>query len=251
MIELREVRKQFHRGAVAVDGISLSIAAGQIACIIGTSGCGKTTTLKMINRLIEPTSGDIVVNERLVREQDPIELRRSIGYVIQSAGLMPHLTLRDNVALLEKVKGVERRKRHARADALLDLVGLAPDMYGDRYPNALSGGQRQRVGIARALMSDPAVMLMDEPFGALDPITRRKMHDEFLALNKRLRKTIVVVTHDLEEAFKLGDMVVLMHKGRLVQQGTRDDFTNNPADDFVREFVVSHLSQPRESRREA
>lgn len=244
MIELCNVRKQYPGGSVAVDGVSLLIPSGKIACIIGTSGCGKTTTLKMINRLIEPTSGEIIVNGKDVRAQDAIELRRSIGYVIQSAGLMPHLTLRDNVALLEKVRGTNRKARHARADELLDLVGLAPNAYGDRYPNELSGGQRQRVGIARALMSTPAVILMDEPFGALDPITRLKMHDEFLALNKKLEMTIVIVTHDLGEAFRLGDMVVLMHKGQIVQRGNLEDFTKRPANEFVREFIVSHLHQP-------
>ena len=239
MLELRKVRKVFPGGAVAVDGVSFDVPTGSITCLLGTSGCGKTTTLKMINRLLEPTSGDILVDGKSVRAADPIRLRREIGYVVQKGGLMPHMTARRNVALLEEVKGSGARARTRRADELLAMVGLPPGEYGDRYPSELSGGQQQRVGIARALMSDPPILLMDEPFSALDPITRSRIHDEHLRINQRLKKTIVIVTHDLSEAFKLGDDIILMRKGSIVQRGHRDDFLDNPADDFAAEFIRS------------
>ncbi|HUS68811.1 MAG TPA: ATP-binding cassette domain-containing protein [Kofleriaceae bacterium] len=239
MLELRKVKKVFPGGAVAVDGVSFEVPTGTITCLLGTSGCGKTTTLKMINRLLEPTAGDILLDGRSVRDGDPVTLRRGIGYVVQKGGLMPHMTARRNVALLEEVKGTAARARASRADELLALVGLAPAEYGDRYPSEMSGGQQQRVGIARALMSDPPVLLMDEPFSALDPITRSRIHEELLRINARLKKTIVIVTHDLAEAFKLGDDIVLMRAGRIVQRGRREDFLERPADDFAAEFIRS------------
>jgi osmoprotectant transport system ATP-binding protein len=253
MITLSEVRKVYGGSAVAVDGVSFEVPEGTTTCLIGMSGCGKTTTLKMINRLLEPTAGEIRVNGGSVREQDAIQLRRSIGYVVQKGGLMPHMTVRRNVALLEEVKRAEAKARGKRADELLDLVGLQPDQYGDRYPGELSGGQQQRVGIARALMSDPPVLLMDEPFGALDPITRSRMHAELLRINSKLRKTIVIVTHDLAETFKLGDDIILMRAGKIVQRGRRADFLERPADDFVEEFVrsqVDGIAEPQTDSRQ-
>lgn len=239
MLELRKVRKVFPNGAIAVDGVSFAVPTGTITCLLGTSGCGKTTTLKMINRLLEPSSGDILLDGESVRSRDPVGLRRAIGYVVQKGGLMPHMTVRRNVGLLEEVKGSAARSRARRADELLALVGLSPADHGDRYPAELSGGQQQRVGIARALMSDPPVLLMDEPFSALDPITRARIHDELLRINQRLKKTIVIVTHDLAEAFKLADDIVLMRAGRIVQRGCRDDFIERPIDDFAAEFIRS------------
>jgi osmoprotectant transport system ATP-binding protein len=240
MLELRNLRKVFPGGAVAVDGVSLHVPRGTITCLLGTSGCGKTTTLKMINRLLEPTSGDVLLEGSSVRARDPVGLRREIGYVVQKGGLMPHMTAARNVALLEEVRGTPARLRARRADELLDLVGLPPDQYRGRYPAELSGGQQQRVGIARALMSDPPLLLMDEPFSALDPLTRARIHGELLLINQRLKKTIVLVTHDLAEAFKLGDDIVLMRAGRIVQRGSRDDFLSRPIDEFAAEFVRSH-----------
>lgn len=241
MIKVTNVKKVYPGGTVAVDSISFHVPEGTITCLIGTSGCGKTTTLKMINRLVEPSEGEILINGRPVQKSDPIELRRSIGYVIQRGGLMPHMTIRRNIALLEEVKGTAPEKRKARAEELMQLVGLPPETYAHRYPAELSGGQQQRVGIARALMADPPVLLMDEPFGALDPITRSHLHQELLTLNRQLKKTIMIVTHDLAEAFKLGNEIILMNKGQVVQKGGRSDFIENPANDFAAEFVSSQM----------
>jgi len=243
MITFENVTKTFNQTDV-VKNLSFSVAKGQITCLIGTSGCGKTTTLKMINRLINPTSGRILINDRVQNTIPILELRRSIGYVIQEIGLFPHLTIFKNVWLLEEVKKIPKEKRIERAYEVLDSVGLNPSTYGDRYPKELSGGQRQRVGIARALMSDPDILLMDEPFGALDPITKNKMHQEFWDWNQKLNKTIVLVTHDLSEAFKLGEEIILMNKGEVIQKGkTKDIFINSPANEFVSEFVKSQMIQ--------
>ncbi len=227
---------------MAVDNISFEVPKGEIACIIGTSGCGKTTTLKMINRLVEPTSGEIRANGKLAKNFDPVEWRRSMGYVIQKAGLFPHMTVSENVSLLSRIKKRKIKDIRSRTQELLSMVGLEPALYMDRYPVELSGGQQQRVGIARALMEDPPIMLMDEPFGALDPITRNSMHEEFQTLNKELQKTILIVTHDLEEAFKLGNKVVLMDKGKIIQQGQKRDFIEGPANQFVEEFVCEQIN---------
>jgi osmoprotectant transport system ATP-binding protein len=237
MIELKNVSKRYAEDVWAVRDISFVVPEGTICCLIGTSGCGKTTTLKMVNRLIEPSSGEIRVAGRDIKNVDVIELRRSIGYVIQKVGLLPHLTVSENIMLLESLKGADKKTSLVRVYTLLETVGLTPAQYVDRYPSELSGGQQQRVGIARALMSDPPVILMDEPFGALDPMTKSKMHLEFLALNRTLRKTIVMVTHDLQEAFKLGDQIILMSDGAIVQKGTRNDFIEHPATPFAAEFV--------------
>lgn len=225
----------------AVNGVSFEVSEGETLCLIGTSGSGKTTCLKMLNRLIEPTSGEIEINGENILEQDPIVLRRSLGYVIQKAGLMPHLTVAQNVGLLPRLMEWDSDERAKRVNELLSLVNLPPEQYRDRYPAELSGGQQQRVGVARALVLDPPIILMDEPFGALDPITREGLHDEFLRLKSEVGKTVVMVTHDLAEAFKLGDKIALMDKGQLVQLGSEDDFRESPENEFVRDFVRSHV----------
>ncbi len=241
MIKVENLIKCYGGNTNAVDSISFEIETGSIGCLIGTSGCGKTTTLKMINRLVEPTSGSVWVNNSECHEVDVIQWRRKIGYVIQKAGLLPHLTVRENIEILSQILGKEKKKRNMRSDELMEIVGLTPSIYAKRYPAELSGGQQQRVGIARALMEDPPVMLMDEPFGALDPITRNSLHEEFLNLNKHLGKTILIVTHDMDEAFKLGNDVILMNKGEIVQIGDRDHFINEPKNEFVRDFVTGQL----------
>ena len=232
----RDVRKVFADGHRALDGVSLEARTGEVLAILGTSGSGKTTLLKLVNRLIDPTSGEILVGDRPTTAWDPIELRRSMGYVIQEAGLMPHMTIRANVGLVPKLKGVNKLSRDEAADRCLGLVGLDAKLIGERFPHQLSGGQRQRVGVARALASDPNLILMDEPFGALDPITRREIQDEFRSLQRDLGKTVILVTHDLREACRMADRLALVAHGRLVQFGEPADFLERPADEFVRSF---------------
>jgi osmoprotectant transport system ATP-binding protein len=245
LIQLREVSKVFHDPArgeiVAVDRVSFSVDAGETLCLIGTSGCGKTTTMKLVNRLIEPSGGEILVDGEDVRSVDEIALRRRIGYVIQSGGLFPHMSVGRNVGLLCELEGWSRRRRDARVAALLELVNLPPDEFAHRYPADLSGGQRQRVGVARALALDPDYVLMDEPFGALDPITRDQIQQEFERLESIVRKTVILVTHDLREALRLGDRIALMDAGRIVQIGTEAELRDAPAEPFVTEFMTSHL----------
>ena len=242
MIELRSVRKVFGgegaAGHVALDGVDLTVKAGELHALIGTSGCGKTTTLRLVNRLEEPTSGEVRVDGADVRSADPIRLRRGIGYVIQSGGLFPHWTVAQNVGALCELEGYAPGRTAARVEELLALVGLDPAKFGQRMPRELSGGQRQRVGVARALALDPAHLLLDEPFGALDPITRAELIQELQPLFARLGKTVLLVTHDLDEAFALGDRITLMDRGRVVQTGVADDFTARPADEFVARFVA-------------
>jgi len=222
----------------AVEDLSLEVPAGKICVLVGPSGCGKTTSLKMVNRLIEPTSGRILVGDRDVAGSDVIELRRSIGYVIQQVGLFPHQTVGENVATVPRLLGWDADRRQARAAELLQLVGLDPARYASRYPSALSGGERQRVGVARALAADPPVLLMDEPFGAVDPIVRERLQNELLKLQERLAKTILFVTHDIDEAIKMGDLVAVMQLGgRLAQFGPPSEILANPASDFVARFV--------------
>jgi osmoprotectant transport system ATP-binding protein len=222
----------------AVDQLSLSIPAGDICVLVGPSGAGKTTAMKMVNRLIEITEGDIRIDERSVRSLDPDELRRRIGYVIQQVGLFPHLNVAGNVATVPRLLGWDRRRIAQRSEQLLELVGLDPDRYGRRYPNELSGGERQRVGLARALAGDPRVMLMDEPFGALDPITRARLQDEFLRLHRELRKTVIFVTHDIDEAIKMGTRIAVLREGGvLAQYATPDQLLAQPVDDYVARFV--------------
>jgi len=231
-----EVRKRFPDGHEALAGVSLSVARGQVLAILGTSGSGKTTLLRLVNRLIEPTSGRVVVDGKDAADWDPIALRRSTGYVIQEAGLLPHLDILANVALVPRLKGMAREAREAAAREGLHLVGLDPGRFAGLFPHQLSGGQRQRVGVARALAADPALILMDEPFGALDPITRRELQDEFRTLQRRLGKTVVVVTHDIREACRIADRLALLDRGVLVQQGTPAEMVGAPATEFARAF---------------
>jgi osmoprotectant transport system ATP-binding protein len=247
VIELQGVRKVFRdpqgRDVVAVDDVSFSVRRGETLCLIGPSGCGKTTTLKLINRLLEPGEGTIFVGGEDVALSDVISLRRRIGYVVQSGGLFPHMTVAGNVGLLCELEGWPRERTRARIEELLELVNLPPDEFADRYPSEISGGQRQRVGVARALALDPESILMDEPFGALDPVTRDQIHVEFERLESIVRKTIVMVTHDMFEAFRLGDRVALMDEGRLVQIGTEEDFRERPASPVVTEFLRKHMHE--------
>ena len=238
-ILLDGVTKRYNaKSAPAVDNITMEIPAGEIVMLVGPSGCGKTTTMKMINRLIEPTSGRILIGDEDVTHRDPDQLRRHIGYVIQGAGLFPHLTVADNIAIVPRLLKWDKTRIAARVDELLDLVNLDPAQYRDRHPRELSGGQQQRVGVARALAADPPVLLMDEPFGAVDPITRQRLQDELLRLQDELRKTIVFVTHDFDEAVKLGDRIAILQQGaEIVQFDTPEQILANPANDFVRDFV--------------
>ncbi|HEX6247330.1 MAG TPA: ABC transporter ATP-binding protein [Nocardioidaceae bacterium] len=238
MIRLSGISKTYPDGTVAVQDLDLDVPRGAVVCLVGPSGCGKSTTLKMVNRLIEPTSGTITVDGRDVTHGDPVELRRHIGYVIQQVGLFPHQTIRTNVSTVPSLLGWDRKKAAARAEELLALVGLDPDTYGGRYPHQLSGGERQRVGVARALAADPPVLLMDEPFGAVDPINRANLQEEFLRLQRELHKTVMLVTHDIDEAVTMGDRVaVFAPGGRLRQYAEPAQVLGRPADDFVARFV--------------
>ncbi|WP_239310954.1 ABC transporter ATP-binding protein [Frankia sp. Cj3] len=239
MIRLERVSKHYPgQSAPAVSELSLDIRDGEIAVLLGPSGCGKTTTLRLINRLIEPSAGRIFLNGEDVTRADPDQLRRRIGYVIQQVGLFPHLTIAENIGLIPRTLRWDKSRVRARVDELLDLVGLEPRAYRGRYPKQLSGGEQQRVGVARALAADPPAMLMDEPFGAIDPITRERLQDEFLNLQAQIRKTIVLVTHDVGEAVKLGDRIaVLAERASLVQYDTPSKILAEPADGFVRSFI--------------
>lgn len=236
VIEFIDVDKTYGETAI-VKGLNLSIPKGQLVTLIGPSGCGKTTTLKMINRLIEPSRGSILVAGEDTRRVDPVELRRKIGYVIQQIGLFPHMTIEDNIGLVPKLTGQDRARYRKRAEELLNLVGLDPKTFGKRYPRELSGGQQQRIGVARALAADPEIILMDEPFSALDPISREQLQDELVKLQLQLKKTIVFVTHDMDEALKIADQIILMRDGVIVQQDIPEQFLRYPKNDFVREFV--------------
>lgn len=239
MIRLEDVSKTYPGARVpAVQGVTFSVPEGETCVLIGPSGCGKTTTLKMVNRLIEPSSGKILLDGQNVLDQDPVSLRRTIGYVIQQIGLFPHMTIRDNVATVPELLGWDEQEIDTRVDELLDLMGLSPGTYRSRYPRELSGGQRQRVGVARALAADPPVMLMDEPFGAIDPITRDRLQNEFLRLQKRIKKTIMFVTHDIDEAIKMGTLLCILQVGGLVEQfDTPANVLATPANQFVADFV--------------
>ncbi|GAA2676090.1 MULTISPECIES: ABC transporter ATP-binding protein [Actinosynnema] len=243
-IELVDVTKRYGgTKRAAVDSVSMTIPAGEIVVFVGPSGCGKTTTMRMINRLIEPTSGKITIDGADTRSLDPDELRRGIGYAIQQAGLFPHMTVAQNVGTVPGLLGWNKSKVRDRVDEMLDLVGLDPADYRDRYPRQLSGGQQQRVGVARALAADPPVLLMDEPFGAVDPITRGNLQDQLLRLQSELGKTIVFVTHDFDEAVKLGDRIaVLGEQSRILQYDTPEAVLANPADDTVAGFVGAGAS---------
>ena len=237
-IRLEGVSKVYADGTVGVAELDLTFAAGELTVLVGPSGCGKTTTMKMINRIIEPTTGRILLGGEDVTQADPVKLRRRMGYVIQNVGLFPHQTVRVNVGTVPRLLGWDRRRIRDRVDELLDIVGLDPAVHGDRYPHQLSGGQRQRAGVARALAADPGVLLMDEPFSAVDPIVRERLQSEFLRLQETVRKTIVFVTHDIEEAVRLGDRIAVMSQGGRVEQfATPADLLGSPATPFVADFV--------------
>ena len=238
MISLRGVSKVFPGTTEpAVRDLSLDVEEGHLVALVGPSGCGKTTTMKMINRLIEPTSGEIVVNGADVIHQDPVQLRRGIGYVIQSIGLLPHHTVAENIATVPKLVGWDEKRVRTRTDELVEMLDLDPDLL-NRYPAELSGGQRQRVGVARALATDPPVMLMDEPFGAVDPIVREHLQDQFLSIQERLKKTIVFVTHDIDEAIKMADRIAILNKGGVIEQyDSPEKVLSAPANVFVERFV--------------
>jgi osmoprotectant transport system ATP-binding protein len=237
-IRLDGVGKVYPDGTVAVQELDLTMAAGELTVLVGPSGCGKTTALKMINRLIEPTSGRILLGDDDVTRVDPVQLRRRIGYVIQNVGLFPHQTVRVNVGTVPRLLGWDKRRIQERVEELLLLVGLDPELHGDRYPHQLSGGQRQRAGVARALAADPSVLLMDEPFSAVDPIVRERLQSEFLRLQRTVRKTIVFVTHDIEEAVRIGDRIAVMSAGGHVEQfATPAELLGRPANQFVADFV--------------
>lgn len=236
MLKFEHVSKVYKGKKWAVNDLNFEIEKGEFIVLIGPSGCGKTTTMKMINRLIEPTSGKIYIDGENILDMDPVTLRRKIGYVIQQIGLFPHMTIEQNITLVPRLLKWSVENRRKRAEELLELVDMTPD-YLDRYPHELSGGQKQRIGVLRALAADQPLILMDEPFGALDPITRDSLQTEFKKLQKRLGKTIVFVTHDMDEALKLADRIVIMRAGRIVQFDTPDEILRNPANDFVEEFI--------------
>src|SRR6188472_1919465 len=240
MIRLDGVGKRYEDGTVAVHELDLGVPEGETVVLVGPSGCGKSTTLKMVNRLIEPTSGRILFEGEDVTHVDPVKLRRRMGYVIQQTGLFPHQTIATNIGTVPRLLGWKKERISARVDELLELVGLPPAVYRTRYPAQVSGGQRQRVGVARALAADPAVLLMDEPFGAIDPVVRLRLQDEFLRLQDEVGVTVVLVTHDIDEAVRLGDRVaVFATGGRLAQFDTPARLLGRPADDFVADFVGS------------
>lgn len=236
MLKLENISKVYKGKKKAVNNISLEIKKGEFICFIGPSGCGKTTTMKMINRLIEPSEGAIYINGENILEKDPVDLRRQIGYVIQQIGLFPHMTIYENMMLVPKLLKWSEDEKRERAEELLKLVDMDPEFL-ERYPNELSGGQQQRIGVLRALASNPPLILMDEPFGALDPITRDALQEEFKNLQRTLDKTIVFVTHDMDEAIKLADRIVILKGGEIVQVGTPDEILRNPANAFVEEFI--------------
>ncbi|MFJ3712995.1 betaine/proline/choline family ABC transporter ATP-binding protein [Streptomyces sp. NBC_01267] len=237
MIEFEQVGKVYPDGTSAVDDLSFEVAEGELVTLVGPSGCGKTTTMMMVNRLIEPTSGRIRVAGKDIAGIDPVQLRRGIGYVIQQVGLFPHRTVLDNTATVPALVGWKKARARERAAELLDLVGLDPGTYGSRYPAQLSGGQRQRVGVARALAADPPVLLMDEPFGAVDPVVRERLQNEFLKLQATVRKTVLLVTHDIEEAVRMGDRIAVYGQGRIEQFDTPGAVLGTPATPYVAEFV--------------
>jgi osmoprotectant transport system ATP-binding protein len=246
MITLDSLTKKFGTGGqYAVDGLSLTVNAGEICVLIGPSGCGKTTTMRMINRMVEPDAGRIEVGGREVTKIDAVELRRSIGYVIQQVGLFPHMTIGENIATVPRLLGWDAPRIAKRVDDLLALVHMEPGLYRDRFPRELSGGQKQRIGVARALAADPPVMLMDEPFGAIDPITRALLQDEFLRILRELGKTIVFVTHDIDEAIRMGSRIAILRAGKVVQYDTPERILAQPADAFVEAFVGNDRSLKR------
>ena len=244
MIVLRRVNKSFDGGgSYAVRDLSLEVSTGETLVLLGSSGCGKSTTLKLINRLVEPSSGSLEIDGRDILHHDPVQLRRSIGYVFQGIGLFPHLTIRQNVEVVPRLLGWPPSRRRDRAMELMEMIGLLPDDYAERFPDELSGGEQQRVGVARALAGDPAYLLMDEPFGALDALTRDTLQQELLSLKSRLHKTIVFVTHDIFEALTLSDRIAILHAGAMEQIGTKEEILGRPATPFVRDLFAKPAQQ--------
>lgn len=238
MIKLENVKKRYGEDQeYVIDGLNLDIKEGEICVFIGPSGCGKSTTLKMINRMIETTSGEIYINNENIKDQDPDKLRMNIGYVIQEIGLLPHKTVAENIAIVPKLFGWSKQEVQKRVSELLETVGLDPKEYSNKYPRELSGGQMQRVGVLRAIAANPTIMLMDEPFGAVDPIGRKSIQDEFLSLQETIKKTICFVTHDIDEAIKMGDKIAVFNDKKIVQIDTPKNILLNPISDFVKEFI--------------
>ena len=248
MIRLDNLTKAFETAAgttLAADHVSFEVAEGEICVLLGPSGCGKTTALKMVNRLVEPTSGKIYINGKDTDSYDPVELRRTIGYVIQQIGLFPNMTVEENICVVPKLLGWDMNKARTRAAELLSIINLEPAIFLKRYPKELSGGQQQRVGVARALAADPPVLLMDEPFGAIDPINREVIQDEFLKIHRRLKKTVMFVSHDIDEAVKMADKVAIFRAGKLEQFDSPDNILAHPANDFIADFVGSDRTLKR------
>src|SRR5699024_3317994 len=237
MIKLENIQKRFDDGHEALKNVNLTCEEGEITVLIGPSGCGKTTTLKLMNRLVDHTNGSIYINKKEISEVSPVELRRGIGYVIQHVGLFPHMNISKNVAVVPNLLKWDKNKIDERVEELLNMVGLDPEIYRSRYPSELSGGQQQRIGVIRALAAEPPIILMDEPFRALDPISREQLQDELIDLQKNIQKTIVFVTHDMDEALKIADKIVLMKDGEVVQQGSPEEILRNPANEFVENFI--------------
>jgi osmoprotectant transport system ATP-binding protein len=237
MIKFEKVSKKYNDDHTALKDINLHCNKGEITVLIGPSGCGKTTTMKLVNRLINPTKGRIWINDKDISTVNPVELRRSIGYVIQHIGLFPHMTIAENVAVVPKLLEWDQQRITERVDVLLQMVKLSPETYRDRYPSELSGGQQQRIGVIRAMAAEQSIILMDEPFSALDPISREQLQDELIYLQKDLRKTIIFVTHDMDEALRIADKIVLMKAGTIVQEGSPEDILRHPANDFVKNFI--------------
>lgn len=237
MIQLKGINKIYDDGFQALKNIDLTFENGKINVLIGPSGCGKTTTMKLLNRLIDYTDGEILVDDQNIKQMNPFELRRQMGYVIQNIGLFPHMSIYDNVATVPKLLKWDKAKIRERVDALLKMVNLDPETYRDRYPSELSGGQQQRIGVIRALAAEPSTILMDEPFSALDPISREQLQDELTRLQQEINKTIIFVTHDMDEAIKIADQIILMKDGEIVQKGAPQEILANPANEFVTEFI--------------
>ena len=241
MVSLKNVTKKYG-DSLAVNSVNLEIQDGQFVVLVGPSGCGKTTTLKMINRLIEPTSGEIFIDGKSIKTMNPVQLRRNIGYVIQGIGLFPNMTILENVEIVPRLLKWSKDKTKKRALELMGTVGMDPDIYANKFPSELSGGEQQRIGVLRALAAEPTLILMDEPFGALDPITRDNLQEEVKKLHETIKTTFVFVTHDMCEAIKIADIIVFMNHGSIVQVATPDEILKNPANDFVRNFIGNHIS---------
>jgi osmoprotectant transport system ATP-binding protein len=239
LIQLKKINKIYDDGFHALQNIDLTFEEGKINVLIGPSGCGKTTTMKMLNRLTDYTDGQILIDGKDIKQIDPIQLRRQMGYVIQNVGLFPHMNIYDNVATVPKLLKWDKARIKKKVDELLTMVNLDPETYRDRYPSELSGGQQQRIGVIRALAAEPSTILMDEPFSALDPISREQLQDELIRLQKDINKTIIFVTHDMDEAIKIADQIILMKDGHVVQKGSPQDLLTNPANEFVKEFIGS------------